>query len=235
MLNPSIVTIADAYWASHLGCPPHSMFAAPLSIQVHSGELSDYRGAFALFRNEAAIASVPLACVEKIAELLSMVLSGCSPDSFAKSLAPIASVVIGPAYIGYAAAVNPPKHPARSLMPGDASALRALQSACDPTEWEHGGSASDGPASGVFDKDELVAVASYEVWGGSIAHISIITHPDFRGQGLGRSAVAHLAQRAIRSGLLPQYRTLESNVSSIRVAKALGFQQYATSMAVRLK
>lgn len=235
MLSQPTVTIADAYWASHFGCPPHTLFAAPLSIQVHGGELADYWGAFALFRHGAAIASVPLACVDKLKELLSPVLSSCSPVGFATSLAPVASVVIGPASIGYATAVHRPEHPARSLTPGDVLALRAMQQACDPTEWEHGGCAADSPASGVFAKDQLVAVASYEVWGGTIAHISVITHPDFRGQGLGRSAVAHLAQRAILSGLLPQYRTLESNVGSIRLAEALGFQHYATSMAVRLK
>lgn len=235
MLSPSIVTVADAYWASHLGCPADRLFAEPLNIITHGEELSDYRGAFALFRNEAAIASVPPTCVDKLRVLLSPVLSVCSPEIFATSLAPVALKVVGPAYIGYAGAVTPPEHPARNLLPDDASALDALQQACDPTEWEHGGSVADSPASGLFAKDQLVAVASYEVWGGTIAHISVITHPVFRGQGFGGSVVAHLAQRAILKGLLPQYRTLESNVGSIRIAEALGFRRYATSMAVRLK
>lgn len=235
MLNPTAVTIANAYWASHLGCPPHTLFADPLSIQIHGGELADYWGAFALFRNGAAIASLPSTCADKLKGLLATVVSDCSPASFAKALASVASVVIGPAYVGYATTVNLPEHPARSLTQGDDLVLRDLQQACDATEWEHGGCAADSPASGVFAEDQLVSVASYEVWGGTIAHISVITHPDFRGQGLGRSAVAHLAQRAILSGLLPQYRTLVSNVRSIRLAESLGFQHYATSMAVRLK
>jgi len=235
MLNPSVVTIANAYWASHLGCSPHSLFAAPLSIQIHGGDLADYWGAFAMFRHGAAIVSLPSTCADKLKGLLSPVLVGCSPDSFARSLDPVASVVIGPASIGYATAVHRPEHPARPLTPGDVVALRALQQACDATEWEHGGCAADSRASGVFAKDHLVAVASYEVWGGTIAHVSVITHPDFRGQGLGRSAVAHVARRAILSDLLPQYRTLESNAGSIRIAESLGFQHYATSMAVRLK
>jgi predicted GNAT family acetyltransferase len=67
-----------------------------------------------------------------------------------------------------------------------------------------------------------------------IAHISIITHPDHRGLSLGRSAVAHLAGRAIAAGLLPQYRTLESNQASMRVAELLGFRSYATSVSIRL-
>ncbi|WP_009959669.1 GNAT family N-acetyltransferase [Verrucomicrobium spinosum] len=235
MLNPSVVTIANAYLASHLGCSPHSLFAAPLSIQIHGGDLADYWGAFAMFRHGAAIVSLPSTCADKLKGLLAKVVSDCSPASFAKALASVASVVIGPASIGYATAVIPPEHPVRSLVPGDVVAFHALQQGCDATEWEHGGCVAGSPASGVFTKDQLVAVASYEVWGGTIAHISVITHPDFRGQGLGRSAVAHVARRAILSGLLPQYRTLESNAGSIRIAESLGFQQYATSMAVRLK
>jgi predicted GNAT family acetyltransferase len=68
-----------------------------------------------------------------------------------------------------------------------------------------------------------------------IAHIAVVTHPSHRGRGYGKAAVAHLAARAIAEGLLPQYRTLDSNQPSLRIAEALGFQRYATSVAVRLK
>jgi predicted GNAT family acetyltransferase len=80
----------------------------------------------------------------------------------------------------------------------------------------------------------LAVVAGYEVWGGSIAHISVIVRPGFRGRGFARAAVAHVAARAVEAGLLPQYRTLESNRASIRIAKSLGFEPYAQSMAIRL-
>jgi predicted GNAT family acetyltransferase len=109
-----------------------------------------------------------------------------------------------------------------------------LQKSCAPTEWEHGGSTSENPCSGVFIDGLLATVASYEIWGGVIAHISVITHPDYRGRGFARSAVAHIAARALASGLLPQYRTLESNRPSLRVGESLGFHLYARSLAIRL-
>jgi predicted GNAT family acetyltransferase len=92
------------------------------------------------------------------------------------------------------------------------------------------------PASGVYHGNELVALAGYEVWGEMIAHIAVVTHPAFRGRGFGRCAVAHVARAALAAGLIPQYRTLESNLASIRVAESLGFSlyAYATSVAVRL-
>jgi hypothetical protein len=89
MLSPSIVTVADAYWASHLGFPGDQLFAEPLNIITHGEGLSDYRGAFALFRNEAAIASVPPTCVDKLKVLLSPVLSGCSPESLLQRWPPL--------------------------------------------------------------------------------------------------------------------------------------------------
>jgi GNAT superfamily N-acetyltransferase len=165
---------------------------------------------------------------------LSSLPRGFSPYSFASALSSVSSAVIGPAYIGYAEAAPWPAHPARALGLDDAAALAALQQSCDATEWEHGGSSIEHPCSAVFVGERIASLAGYKVWGGTIAHISVVTHPDFRRHFFGRSVVAHLAGRAIAAGLLPQYRTLQSNRASIRVAELLGFHSYATSMAVRL-
>jgi len=88
---------------------------------------------------------------------------------------------------------------------------------------------------GVFDVSELVSIAGYEIWGGTIAHVSVITHPAHRGRGYARSAVAAAASTALKAGLIPQYRTLESNGPSMSVARSLGFVHYATSVAVKLE
>jgi predicted GNAT family acetyltransferase len=87
---------------------------------------------------------------------------------------------------------------------------------------------------GVFEKGGLVALASYELWGGRIAHISIVSHPLWRGRGYAATAVSALAKIVLERGLVPQYRTLEANKPSMAVARRLGFVQYATSFAVRL-
>ena len=146
---------------------------------------------------------------------------------------PLGTVAVGPAYIGYATTVAPPPHPVRMLTPEDAGAILAMQQACDPTEWDHGSSSPEDLCAGVFVGEALVAFAGYEVWSQSIAHISIVTHPGFRGRGFGRSAVGYLAQHALEAGLLAQYRTLASNHASIRIAESLGFQPFAESRAVR--
>jgi predicted GNAT family acetyltransferase len=81
----------------------------------------------------------------------------------------------------------------------------------------------------------LVAVAGYTVWGDVIAHVAVITHPQYRRPGYGRTVVSRLTEEVLRRRLVPQYRTLEANQPSIAIAHALGFAHYATTVAVRLK
>jgi RimJ/RimL family protein N-acetyltransferase len=80
---------------------------------------------------------------------------------------------------------------------------------------------------------ELAALASYQIWGAQIAHIFIVTHPAFRGQGYATAGVSSLTQTILERTLVPQYRTLEGNAASMAIAKRLGFLHYATSLAVR--
>jgi len=118
----------------------------------------------------------------------------------------------------------------------DIEALKRLQAACSSLEWEHGGShVGDQPVIGTFDGERLVSVAGYEIWAGTIAQIAVITHPNYRGQGYGKAVVSQLTEEALNRGLVPQYRTLETNSSSMTIARELGFERYATTVAVRFK
>lgn len=227
-------SIADRYWAGHLNCPPDELFCLPLNVVMHGEELQGYSGALGLFREGAATISIPPDRAEELHGLLGGLKNGCTPGQFAAALAPVAALVLGPAYLGYTTDIRGDDSQARTLNDDDASAVARLREACGEEEWDHGGSSLEVPCSGVFCDGQLVALAGYETWGGTIAHIYIVTHPGYRGRGFGKSAVAHLARRALADGLLAQYRTLDSNAPSIRIAEALGFQRYATSMAVRL-
>jgi GNAT superfamily N-acetyltransferase len=227
--------IATKYWASHLGCSIEEIFSQPLRILTHAADLADYDGVFALFRGSAAVVSLPPQRQTPLRHLLDGYTDAISPQLLATKFAPVAERVIGPAFLGYAAKVTAPAHAIRELGPVDAAAVQSLEQACPPEEWEHGGSAGAQPASGIFADDRLAACASYEGWGGLIAHISVVTHPAYRNRGYGRSTVAHVARRALAAGLLPQYRTLETNGPSLRIARSLGFQSFARSLAVRLQ
>ena len=232
MLTPQSIAIASDYWSAHLGLPSAELFAQPFRLITHGQELSNYNGAFAISRHGSTILSVP---AYRMTGLISGVIasSAPSPGEIVSALKSDASQIIGPAFIGYATTISSTDSTARALSPDDAPALESLHQTCDPTEWDHGGSTIDQPCSGVFVDHQLVALAGYEIWGGTIAHIAVITHPNFRGHGHARSAIAHLAQRAVSTGLLPQYRTLESNIASMQIARSLGFESFATSLAIR--
>lgn len=200
----------------------------------HGGELADYHGAFGFVREGAAVLSVPPDRLEMIRGRFSSGGGEVTPNALLQLFLPgEVAKVIGPAFVGYTAALPPVPTGARSLGDVDAGALERLRLACEELDWEHGGSAIEQVVSGVFDGAQLASVAGYEVWGGVIAHISVVTHPGRRGRGHGRQAVAHVASRALQAGLVPQYRTLMANAPSMRVARELGFEEFATTVAVR--
>lgn len=200
----------------------------------HGPALAGYNGIFALFREGRAMISVPEPRLDEWFERIPP--EPLPPKMWAALFRGFGFQVIGPAFIGYAEEIGEAGERARILDASDAAQAALLEKGCEPEEWDHGGSVvGEVPCSGVFAEDgSLAALAGYEVWSGTIAHISIVTHPDHRGRGYGRDAVAHLARRAMASGLVPQYRTLAANAPSMRIAAALGFQHYATSVAVRL-
>jgi hypothetical protein len=147
--------------------------------------------------------------------------------------------VIDPAFVGYTNQANfRPKPAARAHVLGqqDIAALEDLRGACSELEWEHGGSQlGDRPVVGEYSGNQLVAVAGYQLWGSEIAHIYAITHPQHRGKGYGKSVVSRITGEVLNQGLVLQYQTLEDNVSPIGIARSLGFERYATTVAVRLR
>jgi hypothetical protein len=187
MLSNRAISIATRYWAAHLGRPPDDLLVEPCRVVTHGFELADYPGVFALFRGATATVSIPSGLAQPLRALLSTLSSGCTSATFASALSSISALVIGPAHIGYAETIAPPMHPVRSLGPNDAAAHEAFRESCNPIEWEHGGASIEYPCSGVFIDGQLVALAGYEIWGGTIAHVSVVTRPNFRNRGLGRS------------------------------------------------
>lgn|GEM_PF-1232438 len=150
---------------------------------------------------------------------------------------PVAKI-IGPAFIGYGPTGTLDLSDARFARPFSShAAFGELQAVCQPEEWDHGGREPHLDRTfGVVDPaNQLLALAGYEAWNDSIAHISIVTDPRQRGRGLGRAAVALAAQHALGAGLLPQYRTLSQNTPSMNIAKRLGFIEYGFSVYVRLQ
>lgn len=124
---------------------------------------------------------------------------------------------------------------ARRLGDEDDAAIAELRSSCSARDWEHGGTASDATTRmGVFKGGTLAALASYNIWGDRIAHISIVSHPRFRRSGLARAAVSAITRHALDDNLIAQYRTLVSNTPSLAIANRLGFERFANSVVIQM-
>jgi GNAT superfamily N-acetyltransferase len=242
MLSEKTLDIVDEYWTSDLGCARGSLRPRVPRLQAHAGGLAGYAGVFVLVLDGAApVVSAP----PDVEQLLSPRTASftraavASRDGIASLLEPTeVARVIGPAQLQYADADS--FRPgdlarARALGPADRADFGALQAACDPADWDLKGFDPDAkPTFGAFNvQGELLGVADYEVWAERIAHLSVVAHPNARGQGYGLRAVAAAATCALESNLVLQYRALSENRASLRVAAKLGFESYGWSIAAR--
>jgi RimJ/RimL family protein N-acetyltransferase len=241
MLAESI-ELADDYWSAEFGCDRLHLRPDAPHVQHHAGGLSDYAGAFFIVLDAAPVVSVPSVLLNAVAPRADQFVAEAIRDveALRRLLAPgTVTKVIGPALLNYAdrsCFVPTDPEDTRELLPRDEASFLVMRAACPPEEWEAKDfSLGSQPTFGAFTANgELVAIANIRVWADRIAHISVVARPGFRGQGFGTRAVAVATGRALDIGLLPQYRVLESNAPSRRVARKLGFQSYGWTGAARL-
>ncbi len=130
-----------------------------------------------------------------------------------------------------------PRHPfiLRQLTDKDAEAMSALHAANTAEDVDEGFvEVSHLVAFGCFYGDQLVSAASGYMRTGFL-DIGILTHPDFRKKGLGKSAVGGVCQWAIQRDIIAQYRHNVLNINSQYVAKSLNFEMYFRSESINLR
>jgi GNAT superfamily N-acetyltransferase len=114
----------------------------------------------------------------------------------------------------------------RRLTLEDARYMQALYQASAADEVSEAYVAVDHDiAFGCFAGDQLVAAGSaYQR--AHFMDLSVLTHPGFRGLGLGRAVIAALCQWCIARAFIPQYRCDEEDSYSCNLAEGLGFSLY---------
>jgi len=237
--NASIRAVL-AFWAAHLGCS-RAQLARPGTAVVRNGpDLAGYRGVTVVFRPPACVLAVPHDWYELAAGRL-----GRRPAAAVFDIPLLREVfgsavdqVIGPAWLGYADAGDfrpAPTMGTRLLTDQDLPALRRLADACGPTAWAHGGiRPGSSPVFGCHAAGALAAAGMLEPWGARLLHVGIATHPAYRGRGYGKAVVSAMTAHGLAAGRVVQYRTLQANLASVGIARALGFQRFAQTLAVRL-
>jgi GNAT superfamily N-acetyltransferase len=231
--------LIDAHWAAILGCQVADLRSTHTHVVPH-GTLAGYQGAMLLRRGEACIVSVPPAVLRTIQQKI----AGSAADEVftvayvARLCGDAVERIIGPAWQGCADGSD--FRPADTcgaclLQPANEHALRLLERACDPTEWEHSSIVWERPPIfGCFLGAELAAAGTLVRWGDGLLSVGIITHPAHRGQGYGRAVVSAMTAHGLAQGAILRYQTLQANLPSVAIARALGYQEYGQTLAVRL-
>ncbi len=230
----------DAQWAADLGCAVADLSLDRTRVVRHGATLSTYPGLLALKRNRSCIISVPPARLAATVALFAGRPSHAAfdRDLLQRAIAPTSGTIIGPAWLGYADHTDFQASDSRGTHPltaRDAAALRALEAACDPVAWKHSGvDANHDLLFGCFHGPLLVAAGTCRRRGEGVLDIGIVTHPAYRGRGYGRAVVNAMTTYGLTHEHVMRYRTLQANVPSLRVADALGYQEYGLTIAVRL-
>jgi len=238
MISTDTLGKVDAYWASYFGCTLADLKGKATQVFTHAA-LGSYDGALAFRRGEACIISVP----ESSPEIERAKLRAATPaQAFnAQFLAKVFVInpdhVTGPAWVGVAdrGSVKPSKSAARLLTGADEAAMRELAEGCGETAWKQSKIAVDRQTNfGLFVGPKLVAASGYLNMGGLLAYIGVISHPDHRGKGYAKAVAAQCMTHALDKGLFPMWRTLQANETAVKLAGAMGFEQYASTLDVQL-
>jgi GNAT superfamily N-acetyltransferase len=229
----------DAAWAAFFGLSPPAFLRPGVQVVAHH-QLADYHGVW-LFRHHASLClSVPPGSVEGLqAAVRPHTMESLFSETGVRALlGSRIERIVGPSYWGYVerAQFRSASHPkVRALSRADQAALQQLADACEVEAWEHAGIAFDEPhVFGCFVNDHMVAAARYRPWWQEAATIGVVTHPAYRGHGYGRAVVSAATAKGLEAGFIVLYQTLLNNAPSVALATGLGYQPYATHLAVRL-
>jgi GNAT superfamily N-acetyltransferase len=229
-----------AFWAARLGCAAAQLSRPATSVVRNEPNLADYRGATIFLRPPACVVAVPEDWYERVAGRVGHRTPAEVFDAarLREVFGPAVERVIGPAWLGYADASDHRPAPTmgnRRLDDRDLPELWRLAAACGPTGWEHSGiDPARPPVFGCFAGDTLAAAGMLERWADRLLQTGIVTHPGHRGRGYGKAVASAMTTHGLATGAVVQYRTLQANLPSMGIARSLGFQHFAHTLAIRL-
>lgn len=231
----------DGFWAEYLGITPAELNLPGLSITQHVG-LQGYRGVWCFRRGDRTVVSAPPAWRPHLQSRLPKIgREHLMEESVLREIfGSDFDRLVGPAYQGYL----PPGHfrPRVAphvcfLRPDDAALVEAFRLECGEDAWEYAGfNEATSYLAAIREGDRIRSLAGYNrVWRDEAGGPCILTHQAYRGRGWATATTSAVVGRALQDGKIVLYQTLEANTASIRIARRLGYEQYARHVAVRLK
>lgn len=238
MIAADTLKKVDAYWASYFGVSPADLAGNKTLVVTHAA-LDTYDGALAFRRGEACIVSVPASTpeIERTKLRAAKPAEAFDPKFLGRVFVINSDKVSGPAWLGIADPANfkPAKSEARVLGDADEDAVQKMAEGCGELAWKQSKLLQvRKPLFGLFSGKDLAAVSGYVVMGNALAYIGVITHPAHRGKGHAKAVVSSAVADAFSKGLVAQWRTPQANEGAVALAKAMGFQPYASTYDVQL-
>jgi hypothetical protein len=124
----------------------------------------------------------------------------------------------------------------------DGAYVRPLEQLCPPDDVSEVGLASTEQSFVLLQEGATasepplpLAGAGYDIWGGILAHLAILTAPDQRRKGFAQRVAAVAVEEAMAAGLVPQWRARADNTASQRTARRAGFAFAGTQTSVILE
>ena len=238
MIPADTLKKVDAYWASYFDVSAADLAGEETRVVPHSA-LAGFDGALVFRRGRACIVSVPESTpeIERLKLRAAKAAEAFDPKFLAKVFVISPDRVTGPAWLGIAdrADFKSAKSSARVLVDADEQALEMLAEGCGEHAWKQSKLLEvRKPLFGLFVGKDLAAVSGYVVLGNVLAYIGVIAHPAHRGKGHAKAVVSSAVADAFSKGYVAQWRTPEANEGAVSLAKAMGFQHYASTYDVQL-
>jgi len=113
----------------------------------------------------------------------------------------------------------------RKLTEDDKPAFDEMCSHCSEDDLDSGYIEIDHEiVTGVFKENQLVAASSVLDWD-AFYDVGVLTHPDFRGLGLGKAAVSCLVEEIFKTDKIPLYRCRINLFGSKGIGLSVGFKE----------
>ncbi|MCH1881516.1 GNAT family N-acetyltransferase [Agrococcus sp. ARC_14] len=211
-------------WAEALGATPSALEGTGITRV----ERADLGAVIVLVLGAATVVAAPPSAKRAIAALPLAALH----DVEAIAAALPGSRAIGTAHLLFTG--TRPAHPAHAVVPATSLDVAAVGAAMDEDEWAEAGVQGMERRWAVHDEQHAAAVAGYQRWHGTIAHVGVAAVPEHRRRGYASSAAAGAVSAAIDAGFVAQWRCRVGNEASLRLADRLGFTRLGTQSAVVL-
>jgi GNAT superfamily N-acetyltransferase len=214
-----VFDVQDALWSEVTVLHPH-------------GLLGDYEGWYVAWRGIGVHVSAPSSAdADEVASLTRETPDCLQAVEFWHAFARQRGLeVIGPGVHRYLDVDPGPGDGVRIIAP---ASLLALRDQVDEDDWSESGFADAlADASAVaFSTDGGGAVLTDLA--GAPRNVGLLVAPDARGRGVGTALGRAAASHAVRNHGYARWRSRDTNVASTRAAERLGFEPYATQLAVR--